>query len=128
MSEATVTGVVHVIEPTKTFGKNNFRKRVVVLEQEKGRFTNYIPLEFVHESCDTVDQLNVGDEVEVAYRLSGRKWQRDPNSEVKYFLNAEASSYKVIKAKGGAAPADDSIASANDAFMEAAEDSDDVPF
>ena len=64
MSDPTVRGVVHVIEPTKTYGKNDFRKRVVVLEQDKGRFTNYIPVEFVHEGCDSVDELSVGDDVE----------------------------------------------------------------
>ena len=96
MSDPTIRGIVHVIEDTKTFGKNDFRKRVVVLEQDKGRFTNYIPVEFVHEGCDTVDELNLGDDVEVTYRLSGRKWQRDANSETKYFLNAEATNFKVL--------------------------------
>lgn len=126
MADPTVQGKVHVIEETKTYGQKGFRKRMIVLEQDKGRFTNYVPVEFTHEGCDSVDQLNVGDEVEVTYQLSGRKWQRDPSSEVKYFLNASASSFRVI---GGAAPPDnqDSIASANDAFYEAA-DEDDLPF
>ena len=100
MSEATVRGVVHLIEWTKTVGQKGFRKRLVVLEQDKGRFINYIPLEFLHESCDRVDELNCGDEVEVTYRLSGRKWQRDERSEVKYFLSAEATDFKVLQ-KGG---------------------------
>jgi hypothetical protein len=126
MSEATVSGVVHLIEPTKTFGQKGFRKRMVVLEQDNGRFTNFIPVEFVQDRCDSVDQMSVGDEVEVAYRLNGRKWQRDPSSEVKFFLSAEAMHFKVLKSKGGA-PAEDQIASANDAFLEAADD-DDVPF
>ena len=47
-----------------------------------------------------MDELRPGDEVEVAYRLSGRKWQRDERSEVKYFLSAEATDFKVLK-KGG---------------------------
>jgi len=47
--------------------------------------------------CDTVDQMNVGDEVEVEYRLSGRKWQRDQNSEVKYFLSAEALGFTTVE-------------------------------
>ena len=99
---------------------------MVVLEQDNGRFTNFIPVEFVQDRCDSVDQMSVGDEVEVAYRLNGRKWQRDPSSEVKFFLSAEAMHFKVLKSKGGAA-AEDQIASANDAFLEAADD-DDVPF
>jgi hypothetical protein len=95
MSDTKVSGIVHLIEDTKEYGKNGFRKRLVVLEQENGSFTNYIPVEFLKDSCDTVDDMNVGDEVEVKYRLSGRRWQRDEASEVKFFLSAEAMSFKV---------------------------------
>ena len=97
MSDAKVSGIVHVIEETKTYGAKGFRKRLVVLEQNNGRFTNYIPLEFTNDGCDTVDDLSVGDEVEIAYRLTGRRWQKDSNSEVKFFLNAEATGFAVLK-------------------------------
>lgn len=100
MSEAKVRGVVHLIEPTKTYGQKGFRKRLVVLEQGGSRFTNYIPLEFTNDACDSVDELNVGDEAEISYRLSGRRWQKDPQSEVKYFLSAEATGFRVLGAKG----------------------------
>lgn len=124
MSDATVQGIVHLVEETKTYGQKGFRKRLVVLEQDTGRFTNYIPVEFIQDGCDQADGMNVGDEVEIVYRLSGRKWQRDPNSEVKYFLSAEASSFKVLSGGGADSP---DPSSANDALAEAAED-DDVPF
>ena len=91
MSDTTVRGIVHVVEETKTYGQKGFQKRLVVLEQDTGRFTNYIPVEFIRDNCSSADDLNVGDDVEISYQLSGRKWQRDPDSEVKYFLTAEAS-------------------------------------
>ena len=119
MSDTKIRGLVHVIEGTKTFGAKGFRKRVVVLEQNNGRFTNYIPLEFTNDGCDLVDELNVGDDVEITYRLSGRKWQKDAASEVKFFLSAEASSFKVLK--GNTAQSD---SSANDQLMEAPDDGD----
>jgi hypothetical protein len=100
MSEWTVRGTVHLIEETKTFGQKGFRKRLVVLEQDKGKFINYIPLEFVQDGCDAVDELNVGDEIDVPFRLSGRKWQRDANSEVKFFLSAEATGFKTLRPGG----------------------------
>lgn len=117
MSDATVRGIIHVIEETKTYGQNGFRKRVVVLEQDQGSFTNYVPLEFTRDACDTVDELNVGDDVEVQYRLNGRKWQKDPSSEVKFFLNAEALGFKVANKQRGTAGNE-----ANDALSEAAYD------
>ncbi len=124
MSDAKVRGFVHVIEETKTFGQKGFRKRLLVLEQDNGRFPNYIPIDFTGDNCDSIDSLKVGDEIEVTYRLAGRKWQKDPQSEVKFFLNAEAISYKPVGKAAGGSPAD-----ANAAFAEASyEDDEDVPF
>jgi hypothetical protein len=97
-----------------------------VLEQQDGRFSNYIPVEFTRDACSIADDMNVGDTVEVSYKLSGRKWQRDPQSEVKYFLSAEAISFKVVSG-GGESGADD-MNQANDAFADASYDEGDIPF
>lgn len=96
-----VSGMVSVIEPTQTFGSKGFRKRTVVLEQDKGSFTNYVPIEFTRDSCDDVDELKFGDEITVAFRLNGRKWQKDESSPIKFFLSAEALSFVVDKQAGG---------------------------
>ena len=124
MSNATLRGIVHLIEDTKTFGQKGFRKRTVVLEQNLGRFTNYIPLDFIGDACDSADALSVGDDITVNYRLSGRKWQRDPQSEVKYFLSAEALSFR--RSNDGAT---ESPGSVNDEFSQASsDDTEDAPF
>jgi hypothetical protein len=124
MSDGKVRGIVHFVDETKTYGQKGFRKRLVVLEQDKGRFTNFVPLEFIQDGCDSADQLNVGDEVEIEYRLSGRKWQRDPNSEIKYFLSAEALGFSVLGGGPPAAGADD----VNSQLSEIDPDDDEVPF
>ena len=127
MSEGVVQGTVHVIEDTKSYGQNGFRKRLVVLEQETGRFTNFVPVEFVQDACDSVDELTVGDNVEIRYRLNGRKWQKDSNSEVKFFLNAEALGFKLLT-KGSSTDAGSSK-SGGDEEQPVYEDGDaDIPF
>jgi len=138
MSDAKVRGIIHLIEDTKTYGQKGFRKRMVVLEQGSERFTNYLPLDFIQDGCDSVDELNVGDDVEISYRLSGRKWQKDAHSEVKYFLSAEATGFNVIKSKGSAGnraagnketgEKSANIASANNQLSEAGYADDDIPF
>lgn len=128
MSDGKVSGKVHFIDETKTFGQNGFRKRVVVLEQDTGRFTNYIPVEFIQDSCDSVDSLKVGDEAEITFELTGRKWQRDAASEVKYFLNAQASSFRVTSSGAAAPQADDEGAPMFDPSNETEFDEDNVPF
>ncbi len=125
MSDAKIRGNVHLIEETKSFGQKGFRKRLLVLEQENGRFPNFIPIDFTGNNCDTIDNLKPGDEIEVTYRLSGRKWQRDPQSEVKFFLSAEAVGFKKVGGvSGGGSPAD-----VNAAFAEASyEEDEELPF
>lgn len=123
MSDGKVRGIVHFIDETKTFGQKGFRKRLVVLEQDTGRFTNFVPLEFTQDGCDRAEQLKVGDDVEIEFRLSGRKWQKDPQSEVRYFLNAEAVNFKVL---GAHTTVDESVV--NDEFADADAPDDDVPF
>ncbi len=127
MSEAKVKGHVHLVEETKTFGQKGFRKRLVVLEQDNGRFQNFIPIDFIQDACDQVDSLNVGDEIEVTYRLSGRKWQRDAASEVKYFLSCEATNFRLLSGSGAAESAASS-SDPNSDLAEAAYDDNDVPF
>jgi len=128
MSDTKVRGFVHLIEDTKTFGQKGFRKRLVVVEQNLGKFTNFIPLDFLGDTCDRADELKVGDEIEAIYRLSGRKWQRDPQSETKYFLSAEAMSFKVLSG-AEAASSTGKFDDPNDAFSDAAsDDSGDPPF
>lgn len=123
MSEPTVRGIVHLVEDTKTYGQKGFRKRLVVLEQPSERFTNYVPIEFTGDACENADGLSEGQDVEFTYRLSGRRWQKDSQSEVKFFLNAEAISFKIL----GGGSDETSQVDPNDAFAEAAQD-DDVPF
>ncbi len=126
MNETKIRGVVHLVEPTKTFGQKGFRKRLVVIEQDNGRFTNFIPLDFIGDACDKVEGLKAGEEIEADYRLSGRKWQRDPDSEVKYFLSAEAIGFRRLSAAGASSAAPDDInAALND---QAYDDGGDVPF
>jgi len=126
MSDSKVTGVVHLIEETKTFGNKGFRKRLVVLEQDNGSFTNYVPVEFIRDSCDAVDDLNLGDEVEVQYRLSGRRWQRDEQSEVKYFVNVEGLSFRITANGAHSGTMSERVSDPNEALSEASDE--EAPF
>ncbi len=94
MTEPTLTGNVYTIEETQTYGQKGFRKRLIVLTQKRGQYVNYIPLELIGDACEAADELERGDQICAQYRLSGRRWQRDEASEVRYFLSAEARSFE----------------------------------
>jgi hypothetical protein len=121
MDEPKVRGVVHHVEEIKTYGQRGFQKRLVVLEREDGRFKSYIPLEFVQASIALTEQFKVGDDVEVTYRLGGRKWQPQGSGETKYFLSAEALDVRVYS--GDAGSAGEPRETAGDRM-----DDDDIPF
>ena len=92
----SIRGTVHVVEPTKTFGQKGFRKRLVVLEQPDEKWTNYIPVEFTRDDCDSADDIKPGDVLDVEYELSGRKWQKDANSEVRYFVSLQVVRFSFV--------------------------------
>ena len=83
-----VTGTIHLVNETKEFGTNGFRKREAILVQNQGKYENYIPVTFILDQCEDADELTAGAEVTIEYRLSGRKWT-SPEGEDKYFVNLE---------------------------------------
>ena len=84
----SICGTIAVIDDIKEYGENGFRKRQIVLVQSKSRYDNYISMEFIQDDCDIADDLSVGLEVTVRFRVSGRKWT-SPDGEDKYFCNLE---------------------------------------
>lgn len=96
----TVRGTIHFIGETQSVGQKGFRKRLVVLEQSEGRFTNYVPVEFLQDDVDAVDDFGLGDEIDIKFYLSGRKWQKDPSAPVQYFIACQANSWQVISSSG----------------------------
>ena len=55
---------------------------MVVTTQEQ--YPQDILVEFTKDNCETLNNYNVGDEVEVGINLRGREWT-SPQGEVKYF-------------------------------------------
>lgn len=72
-----------MIDGTKTFGSNGFRKREVVVTTEE-QYPQHILVEFVQDKCDLLDSYNVGQLVKISLNLRGREWV-NPQGETKYF-------------------------------------------
>jgi hypothetical protein len=86
-----ITGKISVIEETKEYGQKGFRKRLVVIEQDQGKFTNHVPLEFTRDMCHLPDAFQVGETLQVEFKPNGRKYQRDSTSPVQYFVSLEVT-------------------------------------
>lgn len=78
-----IQGKIKMIDETKTFGSNGFRKREVVVTTEE-QYPQHILVEFVQDKCDLLNNYQVGQEVKISINLRGREWT-NPQGEVKYF-------------------------------------------
>ncbi|EAQ99804.1 DUF3127 domain-containing protein [Maribacter sp. HTCC2170] len=78
-----VQGKIKVIDETKTFGNNGFRKREVVVTTDE-QYPQHIMVEFVQDKCDLLNSYSVGQDVKISINLRGREWT-NPQGEVKYF-------------------------------------------
>jgi hypothetical protein len=78
-----VQGKIKLIDETKTFGNNGFRKRELVITTEE-QYPQHIMIEFVQDKTELLNNFQVGQNVKVSINLRGREWT-NPQGEVKLF-------------------------------------------
>tara|TARA_R100000742_G_C4278876_1_gene102335 strand:- start:1575 stop:1925 length:351 start_codon:yes stop_codon:yes gene_type:complete len=96
MKDLLVTGTVVKVGKIQSFGNNGFQKMEVILEQDSGKYINYVPLEFTNEYCEKANELEEGMEVEAKFWLNGRKWQKDDQSEERYFVSLKVADFRIL--------------------------------
>jgi len=123
-----IQGKIKMIDETKTFGSNGFRKREVVVTTEE-QYPQHILVEFVQDKCDLLNTYTVGQDVKISINLRGREWT-NPQGEVKYFNAIQGWRIENLQAAEG--NADIPPVPPIDAFEPADnindEDHDDLPF
>ena len=123
-----IQGKIKMIDETKTFGSNGFRKREVVVTTEE-QYPQHILVEFVQDKCDLLNSYTVGQDVKISINLRGREWT-NPQGEVKYFNAIQGWRIENLQAAEG--NADIPPVPPIDAFEPADnindEDHDDLPF
>ena len=78
-----VSGRIKMIDETKAFGANGFRKRELVVTTDE-QYPQHIMIEFTQDKCDLLNNYRVGEPVKVSINLRGREWV-NPQGETKYF-------------------------------------------
>ncbi len=123
-----IQGKVKMIDETKTYGSNGFRKRELVVTTEE-QYPQHIMIEFVQDKTDLLDAYKEGDTVKVSINLRGREWV-NPQGETKYFNSIQG--WRIEKQDAAAAGQDMPPVPPMDAFEPAnelnEEDHDDLPF
>ena len=73
---------------TKEYGSNGFKKRTFVVETTD-QYPQKIEFELIKDKCSLIDDIEVGDLVNLSYNLRGREWV-NPEGESKYFNTLQA--------------------------------------
>lgn len=130
-----VSGRIKMIDETKSFGGNGFRKRELVVTTDE-QYPQHIMIEFTQDKCDLLNNYNVGEPVKVSINLRGREWV-NPQGETKYFNSIQGWRIEKMQAE---APAQQGYQqqqmppapTAQDSFQPATnyreEEHDDLPF
>ena len=78
-----VQGTIKLIDETKTYGSNGFRKREVVITTDE-QYPQHLLIEFIQDKTDLLNAYQVGQQVQISINLRGREWV-NPQGETKYF-------------------------------------------
>ena len=107
-----------------------FRKREFVLEySDNPMYPQYIKFELIQDRVQLVDNVEVGDKVDVTFNLRGREWTA-PDGAKKYFNTLDCWRIQKIEAGNNAPAANGQGSGVYDMAAEAASDegADDLPF
>ena len=88
-----ITGNLKVKKDTQVVSEA-FSKREFVLTVVDGAFSNDILIQLTKDKVTLINDVNIGDMLEVEVNLKGKEWT-SPSGEVKYFNTIEA--WKVSK-------------------------------
>jgi len=82
-----ITGTLKVKKDTQVVSEA-FSKREFVLTVVDGAFSNDILIQLTKDKVTLINDINIGDLLEVEVNLKGKEWT-SPSGEVKYFNSIE---------------------------------------
>ena len=119
-----ISGIIKLINETKEYGSNGFKKRELVVTTQE-QYPQNILVEFIQDRCEILDSFNVGEFVKIDINLRGREWV-NKEGETKYFNSIQG--WRIEKTQnqtaGNLPPIPDDI----DIKADDSSDTDDLPF
>ncbi len=116
-----LSGIIKVKKDEQAVN-DKFRKREFVLTDNSSQYPQLISFQLTQDRCPLLDQIQVGDTVNVHFNIRGREWT-SPQGEVKYFNTLEA--WKIDRNSSG--PSQSSEQHENVPAAQS-HDKDDLPF
>jgi hypothetical protein len=72
--------IFDTIQITETFKKREF----IIQDNKNPEYPEYIKVEVIQDKVSLLDNINIGDEINVLINIKGRKWE-DKEGNIKYF-------------------------------------------
>ena len=67
-----IKGVIKLIKETETFDSGFYKRQIVVTED--GQYPNDIPIDFLKDKSDVLDNFGIGQEVNVSVNIRGSEY------------------------------------------------------
>lgn len=67
-----IKGVIKLIKETETFDSGFYKRQIVVTEE--GQYPNDIPIDFLKDKSDVLDNFGIGQEVNVSVNIRGSEY------------------------------------------------------
>lgn len=121
-------GKIKLIDETKEYGNNGFRKREMVLTTEE-QYPQTVLIEFIQDKTEILNNFQVGQDVKVHINIRGREWV-NPEGVTKYFNSIQG--WRIESLAPASGPSDMLPMPPMDAFEPASDfnedEQDDLPF
>ena len=121
-----IQGTIKMIDETKTYGNNGFRKRELVLTTEE-QYPQHLLVEFVQDKTDLLNNFNPGQQVKISINLRGREWT-NPQGETKYFNSIQGWRIETLQEEVAGIPPTPPMEAFEPADDLSEEEYDDLPF
>ncbi|MCD6091193.1 MAG: DUF3127 domain-containing protein [Bacteroidales bacterium] len=108
---------------------DRFKKREFVIEIKEStpngfEYVETIKFQFTQDKCDSLDSVNISDDVTVHFNIKGKRWEKD--GKVNYFNNLDAWRIEKQASVASAPPAP--AQSASEIPPAELDETDDLPF
>lgn len=85
MDKAEIIGKVYFKTEVELIGANQMKKQILVVETDN-QYPQKLPIEFIKEKCDLLNNLQIGQQVKVSVNVRGNEYQ-DRNQVTRFGLS-----------------------------------------
>jgi len=85
MDKAEIIGKVYFKSEVELIGANQMKKQILVVQTDN-EFPQKLPIEFIKDRCDSLNNLQIGQQVKVSVNVRGNEYQ-DRNGVTRFGLS-----------------------------------------